>query len=168
MKLRATVGPRELSIALALMAFGAAFVASAAPSAEDYRHGDDARIYAELSKVPARDRDRANPLANDRDAVAAGSNLYDQHCADCHGGAGEGTHKGPSLLKAPVQNATPGALFWLLTNGSVWRGMPVWSKLPEPQRWQLVTFIKSMGEKKTSEIVPPDQNNGAPGTNSAK
>jgi len=23
--------------------------------------------------------------------------------------------------------------------------MPVWSKLPEPQRWQLVTYIKSLG-----------------------
>ena len=41
---------------------------------------EDSRIYAELSKVPAKDRNRANPLANDQDAVAAGSNLYDQHC----------------------------------------------------------------------------------------
>jgi hypothetical protein len=31
-----------------------------------------------------------------------------------------------------------------LTNGVVRRGMPVWSKLPEPQRWQLVSFIKSL------------------------
>jgi len=23
--------------------------------------------------------------------------------------------------------------------------MPVWSKLPEPQRWQLVSYIKSLG-----------------------
>jgi hypothetical protein len=38
----------------------------------------------------------------------------------------------------------PGALFWLLTNGVVRRGMPVWSKLPEPQRWQLVSFIESL------------------------
>jgi hypothetical protein len=25
------------------------------------------------------------------------------------------------------------------------KGMPVWSKLPEPQRWQLVTYIQSLG-----------------------
>jgi|CZKR01.1.fsa_nt_gi hypothetical protein len=38
----------------------------------------------------------------------------------------------------------PGTLFWLLTNGVVRHGMPVWSKLPELQRWQLVRFIKSL------------------------
>jgi hypothetical protein len=36
-------------------------------------------------------------------------------------------------------------LFWVLTNGVVMRGMPVWSKLPEPERWQIVTFLKSLG-----------------------
>ena len=50
-----------------------------------------------------------------------------------------------------VQKAEPGTIFWLLTNGVVWRGMPVWSKLPEPQRWQLVSYIKSLG---VAETVP--------------
>jgi len=44
-----------------------------------------------------------------------------------------------------VQNAAPGAIFWILTNGVVRKKMPVWSKLPEPQRWQLVSYIKSLG-----------------------
>jgi hypothetical protein len=56
----------------------------------------------------------------------------------------EGTRKAPSLLADEVQQATPGTLFWLLTNGVARRGMPVWSKLPEAQRWQLVSFIKAM------------------------
>jgi mono/diheme cytochrome c family protein len=43
-----------------------------------------------------------------------------------------------------VQQATPGTLFWILTNGVVRRGMPVWSKLPEPQRWQIVSYLKSL------------------------
>lgn len=46
-----------------------------------------------------------------------------------------------------VQQATPGTLFWILTNGVVRRGMPVWSKLPEPQRWQLVTFLETLKTK---------------------
>ena len=50
----------------------------------------------------------------------------------------------PSLLTDPVQQATPGTLFWILTNGVVRRGMPVWSKLPEPQRWQIVSYLKSL------------------------
>jgi hypothetical protein len=50
-----------------------------------------------------------------------------------------------------VQNATPGTLFWLLTGGVVRKGMPVWSKLPEAQRWQLVRYLKSLGVKAGAE-----------------
>jgi len=51
---------------------------------------------------------------------------------------------GANLLREEVQQATPGTLFWILTNGVVRRGMPVWSKLPEPERWQIVTFLQSL------------------------
>jgi cytochrome c oxidase cbb3-type subunit 2 len=105
----------------------------------------DNSVYAELAKAPRKAATRRNPLAADHDAVAAGGKLFAQHCAECHGDMAEGGKKAPSLLVDDVQQATPGALFWLLTNGVVRRGMPVWSKLPEPQRWQLVTFIKSLG-----------------------
>ena len=94
-----------------------------------------------LLKLPVA---RRNPLQSDPDAVAAGAKLFASHCAECHGDMAEGGKKAPSLLAAEVQQATPGTLFWLLTNGVVRRGMPVWSKLPEPQRWQLVSFIKSL------------------------
>jgi hypothetical protein len=47
--------------------------------------------------------------------------------------------------------ASPGTLFWILTNGVVRRGMPVWSKLPEPQRWQIVTFVKSLTPSAAAE-----------------
>jgi mono/diheme cytochrome c family protein len=145
-----------LAIALTATAFALAVIADAAsipepaappPQKTHYKYQDDSLVYAELSKAPEKARVRANPLASDPDAVAAGANLFDQHCAECHGDAGEGSRKGPSLLKDQVQTATPGTLFWLLTNGVVRRGMPVWSKLPEPQRWQLVAFIKSLGPR---------------------
>jgi hypothetical protein len=47
------------------------------------------------------------------------------------------------LLADDVQS-TPGTLFWILTNGVVRRGTPVWSKLPEAQRWQIVSYLKSL------------------------
>ena len=56
-----------------------------------------------------------------------------------------GGKKAPSLRVTEVQTASPGALFYILTNGVVRKGMPVWSKLPEPQRWQLVSYLKSLG-----------------------
>lgn len=152
-------GREFLAALVALVAFLLAAVAgSALPANRDvaesaqknekatkYKYQDDALVYAELAKAPEKARAKRNPLASDRDAVAAGANLFDQHCAECHGQVGEGSRKGPSLLKEPVQSAAPGSIFWLLTNGVVRRGMPVWSKLPEPQRWQLVAYIKSLG-----------------------
>ena len=107
--------------------------------------GKDNSVYAELAKAPRKAAVRRNPLAADPEAVAAGGKLFDMHCAECHGQMAEGGKKGPNLRADQVQQASPGTLFWLLTNGVVRRGMPVWSKLPEPQRWQLVTFIKSLG-----------------------
>jgi mono/diheme cytochrome c family protein len=104
----------------------------------------DSAVYAELARVPSKAAARRNPLEADPDAVKAGDKLFEQHCAECHGSMGGGGKKGPSLQAAEVQQTTPGTLFWLLTNGVVRRGMPVWSKLPEPQRWQLVSYIKSL------------------------
>jgi mono/diheme cytochrome c family protein len=99
--------------------------------------------YDELKKTPEKARLKENPYENDPDAPLAGGKLFQRNCAECHGLKGEGGKKGPSLLREDVQQATPGSLFWVLTNGVAWHGMPVWSKLPEPQRWQIVTFLRS-------------------------
>jgi mono/diheme cytochrome c family protein len=107
----------------------------------------DDSVYAELAKAPKKAVVRRNPIESDPEAVAAGANLFDQHCAECHGDMAEGGRKAPSLLADNVQQSTPGTLFWILTNGVVRRGMPVWSKLPEAQRWQIVSYLKSLGTK---------------------
>ncbi|HUL15449.1 MAG TPA: c-type cytochrome [Terriglobales bacterium] len=99
--------------------------------------------YAALKKAPDEARARVNPLENDPDAQAAGGKLFEQHCAECHGRKAEGGKRGPSLRAHEVEEATPGAIFWVLTNGIVRHGMPDWSKVPEPERWQIVRFIQS-------------------------
>ena len=50
--------------------------------------------------------------------------------------------KRPSLHSERVRAATPGELEWLLKNGSMKNGMPSWSRLPEQQRWQIVSFLE--------------------------
>jgi mono/diheme cytochrome c family protein len=120
-----------------------------------YKYHKDALVYAELAKAPQKARAKRNPFATDPGAIAAGRNLFEQHCTECHGNSAEGGRKGPSLLVEQVQSAEPGTIFWILTNGVVWRGMPVWSKLPEPQRWQLVSYIKSLGVGETDPTAAP-------------
>ncbi len=111
--------------------------------------------YEELGKAPEKARAKRNPMEKDPEAVAAGRILFEQHCAECHGDAAQGGKKGPSLRVAAVQGVEPGAIFWILTNGVVRKGMPVWSKLPEPQRWQLVSYIKSLGAGDAKPDMPP-------------
>ena len=138
--------PLTLFSAVAIF-FGVSFVLAFAQSTNNVLTESDHlhhQHYAELAKVPAEARGRRNPLQGDSDAVTAGGKLFEQHCAECHGHAAEGGRRAPSLRAEGVRHATPGTLFWILTNGIVRRGMPVWSKLPEPERWQIVTFLKSL------------------------
>ena len=116
------------------------------------RNPGASKSFSQLTAAPEQARVRDNPLAHDPDAVAAGRKLYQRHCAGCHGANGENGRKGPDLAVPEIEGASPGALFWVITNGNVRAGMPVWSKLPEPQRWQLTAFLKSLG---TSPSAPP-------------
>jgi mono/diheme cytochrome c family protein len=142
---------RSVTIRRAAMLFASVFLIGIAQAQTDNsRTPSPAKsVYAELAKVPAKAAGRHNPLAADSEAVAAGAKLFEQHCAECHGANADGGKKGPSLRAEEVQQSPPGSLFWLLTNGVVRKGMPVWSRLPEPQRWQLVSYIKSLGTSQT-------------------
>jgi mono/diheme cytochrome c family protein len=131
-----------ISIVFSVLVFGGLIIPVAAQPADADKKEDS--VYAPLTKAPKKAVTRRNPLVDDPQAVAAGEKLFGRHCAECHGEMAQGGRKAPSLLADPVQQATPGVLFWILTNGVVRRGMPVWSKLPEPQRWQLVSYIKSL------------------------
>ncbi len=134
-----------LPLVLASLLFLAAMlaVALAQDSGVSKIHKSD---YAELAKVPSKARSRRNPFEGDPGAIAAGKKLFEDHCAECHGQDGRGERRGPSLRVGEVQKATPGSLYFVLSNGVVRRGMPDWSKLPEPQRWQIVSFLKTLHE----------------------
>ncbi len=98
-----------------------------------------------LSKVPVKDREKVNPFGDRENASAAGKHLFADHCAQCHGKEAEGDKKHPSLRTQRIQQqATEGELHWLLLNGEMSRGMPSWSKLGDPQIWQIVTYLKTL------------------------
>jgi glucose/arabinose dehydrogenase/cytochrome c5 len=85
----------------------------------------------------------SNPLAGQADAARAGATVYEQHCASCHGATAEGAGNIPALNSARIKQVAEGELFWFITHGSVSSGMPSWVNLPETQRWQLVSLLKS-------------------------
>jgi mono/diheme cytochrome c family protein len=104
-----------------------------------------------INNVPEADRERTNPYAREAEAIAAGSRLFGDYCAQCHGSDALGRGKRPNLRSREVQQATDGEIFWLLKNGNRRRGMPSWNSLPEPSRWQIIAYVKSLGESSASE-----------------
>jgi mono/diheme cytochrome c family protein len=97
-----------------------------------------------LQTVPPADRAMANPVAGHPDAIGAGSALYQDNCAKCHGADGNGRGSRPPVHSARIAAATDGDLFWLLRHGQPFRGMPAWTRLPEDQRWQIVAYLRSI------------------------
>jgi len=97
-----------------------------------------------LEKVPNADKTRVNPYAGQTDAIAAGRTLFVANCSQCHGQNAEGKGSRPSLRSERIKAATDGDLAWLLKNGDVDKGMPRWSGLPEQQRWQIISYIRSL------------------------
>ena len=149
--MRRNIARLQLAVVLASFSFASSIHGQEDNKSAGVQGTKRSSIYDELVKAPGKARAKGNPMEKDPDAVAAGRSLFEQHCAECHGDTAQGGKKGPSLRAAEVQNAEAGAIFWVLTNGVVRKGMPVWSKLPEPQRWQLVSFIKSLGAAPAKE-----------------
>jgi len=94
--------------------------------------------------APAAAQQVENPYAGQASAASAGKEVYRHRCARCHGTAGEGSGNIPPLASGAGQTAPDGAIFWYITRGDANNGMPSWAGLPKQQRWQVVTYLKSM------------------------
>jgi glucose/arabinose dehydrogenase/mono/diheme cytochrome c family protein len=130
--------------------------------------------------APASARQMKNPYAGNAAAVTAGGELFAKRCASCHGKTGTGSGNVPSLVDDPTKSASAGEIFWFITTGSVDNGMPSWASLPEKDRWQIVTFVKSLGKSGSASkshrpklvaasfrSIVPAQNSAAAGTSAA-
>ena len=93
--------------------------------------------------APATTKQLKNPYVAQRDAAEAGGRTYANDCVGCHGQSGKGGGNVPSLVSETIRTASDGELFWFITEGDVNSGMPSWAGLPEPQRWEVVTYLRS-------------------------
>ena len=97
-----------------------------------------------LADAPAKAQSLENPYAGKPEAIQAGKKLFARNCASCHGAGARGREDAPSLYSPQVQNASPGAKFWFLKNGNLKGGMPAWSRLPDQQLRQLVSYLQNL------------------------
>lgn len=109
---------------------------------------------AHFHNAPTSSAHQQNPFAGQNEAITAGAKLYATNCAACHGPNGQGTGNVPPLSEGPTQSVPEGEVFWFVTTGSVKNGMPPWGSLPEEQRWQIVSYLRTLknsaGTAKTS------------------
>jgi mono/diheme cytochrome c family protein len=94
--------------------------------------------------APASAKAMKNPYEGQAEAATAGKALYARNCLACHGKALQGTGNIPSLVDGKLHGITSGEIFWFITKGSTDNGMPAWGFLPEQQRWQIVSYLKSL------------------------
>jgi mono/diheme cytochrome c family protein len=106
--------------------------------------GNQEREHDPAWLAPAEAAAKPNPLVNRPGAEAGGQKVFRQRCSTCHGNDGRGTRKAPDLTQVDVQVQTDGALFWKISGGNSHQGMPAFSFLPEPQRWQLVLHLRAL------------------------
>lgn len=99
---------------------------------------------AHFHNAPTSSAQQKNPYTGQEAAVTAGANLYTTYCVTCHGAGGKGAGNVPPLSAGSAQSAPDGEVFWFITAGSVDNGMPAWGMLSVQQRWQLVSYLKSL------------------------
>jgi mono/diheme cytochrome c family protein len=88
---------------------------------------------------------KQNPQLGKPDSVAAGQKIFLRSCAECHGEDGTGLQEGVSNLQSPdVQKQSDGALFWKITTGNVKKGMPAFGKLEDNDRWNAVSYLRTL------------------------
>jgi thiosulfate dehydrogenase len=104
-----------------------------------------------MDAVINREMPKTVPLQPDEANLAAGAQLYREHCAVCHGlpeqkptaiAAGMYPHP-PKLLEGKgVTDDEPGESYWKVANGIRLTGMPGFrARLSETQMWQVSLLV---------------------------
>ncbi len=94
-----------------------------------------------------------NPIPPSDESLATGIALYVAHCQICHGGPDGApsliarglSPEGPQLARHGVEDDPDGTIYWKITHGIRFTGMPSFGKtLSDPERWQITQFLKQM------------------------
>lgn len=132
------------TLTLALSAFGGQQPA--------HQHEAGAHRHPEAAKVK-------NPVAASPDSIAAGKEVYEKNCRNCHGDTGKGDGKMGEQLDPKPSNltdadwkhgSTDGELFKVISEGAAKTGMKAYGhKLTEHQIWDVINYVRSIGPAAT-------------------
>ncbi len=118
-------------------------------------------IEARNLSIPAGAKSARNPYASDGNAWRDAADHFGDHCAVCHGKDGRGGGEigpklyppAPDMTRSRTQSLTDGEIFYIVSNGVRWTGMPAWKNEHTPEEtWRLVSFIRHLPSLTSSEI----------------
>lgn len=104
--------------------------------------------------IPETFQNMSNPLSAKAETVALGAALYLEHCASCHGEAGNGHSEAGAELDPPAPELksmvgmpmiTDGYLMWTLSEGGekLETAMPAFDEvLSVDERWRIIVYMK--------------------------
>jgi cbb3-type cytochrome c oxidase subunit III len=96
-----------------------------------------------------------NPVAADAASIAAGKQVYEKNCGNCHGDHGKGDGQmGEELNPRPADltdaewkhGSSDGEIFTVIHNGVPRTGMRAFGrKLTTRQIWDVINYVRSLG-----------------------
>ncbi len=138
-----------IGAAVAFLSLPNLFAATAAPG----RFESSMALRLRNRSIPAGAKAMQNPLAGRTDAWRDALNHFGDHCAVCHGNDGKGgseigrrmSPRVPDMTRPRTQNLTDGEIFYIISNGVRWTGMPAWKdEHSAEETWQLVSLIRRL------------------------
>src|SRR5262245_57956695 len=111
--------------------------------------------------TPSGAKELKNPNPITEASMAEAREHFVEHCSVCHGSTGRGDTlygrnlypKVPDLSQADMQRLTDGDLFYIISNGVRFTGMPAFGGEDSPESiWGLVSFIRRLPELTPEEI----------------
>jgi cytochrome c oxidase cbb3-type subunit 3 len=105
----------------------------------------DLEAAAAPPSTPSQER---NPFAGKPEAIKEGEKLFDEKCAECHGGDAMGM-SGPDLTDDKwIYGGTDREIFETVSGGRK-GGMPSWrGQLTDDQVWKVISYVRSLARKK--------------------
>ena len=111
--------------------------------------------------TPAGAKEMKNSHPVTEASMAEAREHFVEHCSVCHGSTGRGETlygrnlypKVPDLTQADTQQLTDGELFYIISNGVRFTGMPAFGGEDSPESiWSLVSFIRRLPKLTPEEI----------------
>lgn len=122
--------------------------------------------HARRIATPAGAKELKNPYPATAENLAPARAHWVDHCSSCHALDGSGNAvigrnlypPAPDMSDAETQQLSDGELYYIISNGVRFTGMPAWGGEDSPEEiWQLVLFIRRLPNLSPEELMLMEQ-----------